>query len=59
MGRFLIRGYEGCELINEIKPFDKDLILDKTEHSCFVNTVVAECRDVSRACEHGCLLPSP
>jgi len=36
--RFLIRGYEGCELINEIKPFDKDLILDKTEHSCFVNT---------------------
>jgi len=38
MGRFLIRGYEGCELISEIKPFDKDLILDKTEHSCFVNT---------------------
>ena len=23
---------------SEIKPFDKDLILDKTEHSCFVNT---------------------
>lgn len=38
MGRFLVRGEKGVEIIDELKPLLEEVQLDKPAHSCFVNT---------------------
>ena len=38
MGRFLVQGERGTEIINELQPLPEELELDKPAHSCFVNT---------------------
>lgn len=38
MGRFLIRGEKGAEIINELAPLAGEYQLDKPAHSCFVAT---------------------
>lgn len=38
MGRFLVRGEKGVEIIDELEPLPHEIQLDKPAHSCFVNT---------------------
>ncbi|MBD1915375.1 MULTISPECIES: isochorismatase family cysteine hydrolase [Cyanophyceae] len=38
MGRFLVQGEKGVEIIDELKPLPHEIQLDKPAHSCFVNT---------------------
>lgn len=38
MGRFLIQGEQGAQIIEELHPLPHELQLDKPAHSCFVNT---------------------
>jgi len=38
MGRFLVRGEKGVEIIEELGPLPHEIQLDKPAHSCFVNT---------------------
>ena len=38
MGRFLIQGERGCELIDELQPLDTELQLDKPAQSIFIET---------------------
>ncbi|MEY2985201.1 MAG: hypothetical protein RLZZ568_1818 [Cyanobacteriota bacterium] len=38
MGRFLVQGEKGVEIIEELRPLPQDIQLDKPAHSCFVNT---------------------
>jgi len=38
MGRFLVRGEKGTEIIDELQPLPNESQLDKPAHSCFVNT---------------------
>ena len=38
MGRFLVRGETGTEIIHELKPLAEEWQLDKPAHSCFVDT---------------------
>jgi biuret amidohydrolase len=42
MGRFLVQGEKGTEIIDELQPLPGDLQLDKPAHSCFVNTQLDE-----------------
>ncbi|PSN13531.1 cysteine hydrolase [filamentous cyanobacterium CCT1] len=38
MGRFLVQGEKGVEIIDELRPLPHEIQLDKPAHSCFVNT---------------------
>lgn len=38
MGRFLVQGEAGAEIIDELQPLPNESQLDKPAHSCFVNT---------------------
>lgn len=38
MGRFLVQGEKGVEIIDELGPLPHEIQLDKPAHSCFVNT---------------------
>jgi nicotinamidase-related amidase len=38
MGRFLVQGEKGVEIIDELEPLPHEIQLDKPAHSCFVNT---------------------
>jgi nicotinamidase-related amidase len=38
MGRFLVRGEPGAEIIDDLQPLPTEWQLDKPAHSCFVNT---------------------
>lgn len=38
LGRFLIQGEKGAEIIDELQPLPGETQLDKPAHSCFVNT---------------------
>ncbi|NMF85042.1 isochorismatase family cysteine hydrolase [Nodosilinea sp. P-1105] len=38
MGRFLVQGEKGVEIIEELRPLPHETQLDKPAHSCFVNT---------------------
>lgn len=38
MGRFLIQGERGCALIDELKPLDTELQIDKPAQSVFIRT---------------------
>lgn len=38
MGRFLVQGEKGAEIIEELRPLPHETQLDKPAHSCFVNT---------------------
>jgi nicotinamidase-related amidase len=38
MGRFLVQGEKGVEIIEELCPLPQETQLDKPAHSCFVNT---------------------
>jgi nicotinamidase-related amidase len=38
MGRFLIQGEKGADIIDELCPLSHETQLDKPAHSCFVNT---------------------
>jgi nicotinamidase-related amidase len=40
MGRFLIQGERGCELIDELQPLDTELQLDKPAQSVFIGTTL-------------------
>lgn len=38
MGRFLVRGEKGSEIIDDLQPLSKEIQLDKPAHSCFIGT---------------------
>lgn len=38
LGRFLVRGEKGAEIIDELQPLPEEIQLDKPAHSCFVGT---------------------
>ena len=42
MGRFLVQGEKGAEIIDELRPLPDESQLDKPAHSCFVNTRLDE-----------------
>lgn len=42
MGRYLVQGEPGAEIIDELTPLPSDLQLDKPAHSIFVNTELDE-----------------
>lgn len=38
MGRFLVQGETGSEIIDELQPLPNEILLNKPAHSCFVGT---------------------